>query len=204
VTPAIGPRAAQSVLAAVRHARALGVRVAFDGNYRASMWAEQGSDGADVLCELLAHADIAFADQRDIALALRRPELLHADLAPAKQRDAAAAAAFDAFPHLAMLAATVRTQHGVTRHELGATLHTRGGRYAAGPMLVDGIVDRIGTGDAYAAGILHGLAQGWEHADTLAFGLAAAALKHSIAGDFNLVSAAQVEAARQGALDVRR
>ena len=66
------------------------------------------------------------------------------------------------------------------------------------------IVDRIGTGDAFAAGVLHGLLNAWTDERALAFGLAAAAVKHSIAGDFNLASEAQVEAACDGALDVRR
>lgn len=209
VTPAIGPGAAQAALAAVRAASAMGVRVAYDGNYRASMWAAQGQDGAEVLRELMSHADLAFADQRDIALVLRRPELEHglheqANERPDERRAAAAAAAFAAFPKLGALAATVRFQRSASRHTLAATLHTRAATFAAAPVEVDGIVDRIGTGDAFAAGVLHGLYSGWAHPDTLQFGLAAAALKHGVAGDFNLVSAAQVQAAMTGALDVRR
>lgn len=199
VTPAVGPQAAQAVLAAARHAKDAGVRVSFDGNYRASMWAEQGHNGAAILRELIGHADIAFADQRDIALVLQRPELAQAD-----RRGEAAVAAFAAFPGLGALTATVRVQHSIGHHHLAATLHTRGGEFTASPVALDGIIDRIGTGDAYAAGILHGMLQGWAYHDVLEFGLAAAALKHSIAGDFNLASAEQVQAARQGGFDVRR
>ena len=202
VTPAVGERAAQAMLAAMRAARGLGVKVAFDGNYRASLWAQQGSDGADVLFELMSHADLAFADQRDIALVLKRPELVHGGRADAMS------AAFAAFPHLRQLAATVRTQHSVDRHDLSATLHTRDGAIAAGCYQLQGIVDRIGTGDAFAAGVLHGQQSGWNDGDALEFGLAAAALKHAIAGDFNLASEAQVQAlcnpSSTGALDVRR
>jgi len=207
VTPAVGPQAAQAVLAAARHARDAGVRVSFDGNYRASMWAEQGHNGAAILRELISHADIAFADQRDIALALQRPELARADQDHEHRhacRNEAAAAAFAAFPRLGALTATVRVQHSVGHHHLAATLHTRDGEHTASPVALDGIVDRIGTGDAYAAGILHGMLQGWAYSDVLEFGLAAAALKHSIAGDFSLASAEQVQAARQGGFDVRR
>lgn len=199
VSPAVGEHAAQAVLDAMRAARALGVRVAFDGNYRASLWALQGSDGADVLRELMNNVDLAFADQRDIALILKRPEL-----AQACNRADAVAAAFAAFPQLARLAATIRTQHSVDHHELSACLHTRDGATSTGNYALRGIVDRIGTGDAFAAGILHGLQGGWSDADALEFGLAAATLKHAIAGDFNLASEAQVEAVRKGGLDVRR
>jgi 2-dehydro-3-deoxygluconokinase len=198
VNPAVGARPALAMLAAMRAARSLGVRVAFDGNYRASLWSEQGSDGAEVLCELMSNADLAFADQRDIALVLKRPELVQGSRADAML------AAFAAFPNLVRVAATIRTQHSVDRHALSATLHTRDGAIAARSYELQGIVDRIGTGDAFAAGILHGLENSWDDADALEFGLAAAAVKHAIAGDFNLASEAQVQALRTGALDVRR
>ncbi|MET0320581.1 MAG: PfkB family carbohydrate kinase, partial [Duganella sp.] len=174
-------------------------RVSYDGNYRATLWQQQGTDGADILFELMGNVDLAFADQRDIALILQRPVLAE----PAR-RDEAIDAAFAVFPQLARLAATVRTQHTVDEHELAAVLHTRDGRVDAASYRLAGIVDRIGTGDAFAAGVLHGLQSGWDDQRALDFGLAAGAIKHSIAGDFNLASAAQVEAAASGKLDVRR
>ena len=199
VSPAVSEPAAQAVLGAMETARALGVRVAFDGNYRASLWAARGCDGADVLRPLLAHADLAFADQRDIALVLGQPGLAHAGRAAE-----AVQACFAAFPHLRRLAATQRTQASVDQHTLSATLYTRQSLVQAGSYALHGIVDRIGGGDAFAAGLLHGLHNGWGDDEALEFALAAAAAKHSIAGDFNLASVAQVEAVRSGRLDVRR
>ena len=199
VSPAVGDSAAQAVLEAMRAARALGVRVAFDGNYRASMWAQRGGSGAGVLCELMAHCDLAFADQRDIALVLERPEL-----AAEERRADAVSAAFAAFPLLQRMASTVRVQHSVDNHDLSGCLHTRAGTVESGSYALRGIVDRIGTGDAFAAGVLHGLQLGWSDADTIAFGTAAGALKHAVAGDFSAASEAQVLAVRTGALDVRR
>ncbi|MRV72614.1 sugar kinase [Duganella sp. FT92W] len=198
VSPAVGERGAQAALDAMRAARAMGIKVSFDGNYRASMWARQGNDGADVLCELMRHADLAFADQRDIALVLRRPELANGSRADAMD------AAFAAFPQLERVAATIRVQHSNARHDLAATLYTRAGSINTHEYAVDGIVDRIGTGDAFAAGVLHGLLRGWNNHGALGFGLAAAVVKHSIAGDFNLASEAQVQAVCAGGLDVRR
>ena len=198
VTPAVGAAGALAMRDAMRTARELGVRVAFDGNYRASLWAEQGGDGADTLLELMQLADLAFADQRDIALVLKRPQLAHGSRAEAM------GAAFAALPHLSRIAATVRTQHSNDRHTLGATLHTRAGAIAADSYELHHIVDRIGTGDAFAAGVLHGLLRAWQDASALEFGLAAAAHKHSVVGDFNLASEAQLLALRGGALDVRR
>jgi 2-dehydro-3-deoxygluconokinase len=70
---ATGPEAADACLAAARQARAAGVKVSFDGNYRAKLWTAWGGDPAPVLRDLLALADLAFVDHRDIALALGRP-----------------------------------------------------------------------------------------------------------------------------------
>jgi 2-dehydro-3-deoxygluconokinase len=71
---------------------------------------------------------------------------------------------------------------------------SRDGRSHAAPVYdLRGIVDRIGTGDAFAAGILHGLLSGMPVSETVHFGLAAACLKHSIPGDFSLVERADVE-----------
>lgn len=199
VSPAVGELPAQAVRQAMAVARALGVRVSFDGNYRASLWAARGCDGADALRGLLAQADLAFADQRDIALVLGQPAL-----AAAGRADDAALACFAAFPHLQRLAATQRAQASVDQHTLSATLHTRGAALQASSYAMQGIVERIGGGDAFAAGMLHGLHSGWSDGASLEFALAAAVAKHSIAGDFNLAGVAQVEAVRSGRLDVRR
>jgi 2-dehydro-3-deoxygluconokinase len=191
MSPAVGDNPVRAMLAAMAAARARGVRVAFDGNDRASLWADRGEDGAGLLLEAMRQADVLFASPRDLALVLDRPDL--ADPARAAH---AARAAFAAFPHLELLAWTSRTRHGVNEHELSAVLHTRTGSVTGGSYRLTGIVDRIGTGDAFAAGVLHGLQSGMETADVAGFALAAAAMKHARAD--------QIEAARAGACDVRR
>lgn len=179
ISPAVGDGPVQAVLAAMRTARAGGVRVAFDGTPVAAK-SERGQDGAPLL-EAMRMADVLFAGPRDIALVLDRPEL--AD--PAREAEAARVA-FAAFPHLDLLAWTRRTQHGVDEHELSAVLHTRATSVTGGSYRLSGIVDRIGTGDAFAAGVLHGLQTGMAPADVAGFALAAAAMKHAITGDFNV------------------
>jgi 2-dehydro-3-deoxygluconokinase len=198
----VGPQATASVLALIAAAKAKGVKFSFDGNYRAKMWAAWRGDGPGVLRQILSSADLFFGDERDVALVLGRT--FDGDLM--ERRQAAAEAAFDAFPSLERMCATVRLEHGVDDHELSATLHTRQGGVVLTPALrLSGIVDRIGGGDAFAAGVLHGLIDHWPEARTLAFGLAASAFKHSIPGDFNLVSEAVIlDAVAAGGLSVRR
>ena len=146
---------------------------------------------------------MAFADYRDIGVVLggqfEQPEL-------ADRVDAAAAQAFAAFPRLQWMACTQRAPVSVDHHRLGAMLLGRDGTRAVAPTReMIGIVDRIGGGDAFAAGILHGMMQGFEPEQIVRFGLAAASLKHSIPGDFNPVSEADVLALTgEERFDVRR
>jgi 2-dehydro-3-deoxygluconokinase len=198
VTPAVSAEAGQAALDAVRSARRLGVRVSFDGNFRTSLWAARADDPATILAGIVSMADLAFIDRRDIALLLGDSQLADAP------RAIAVNAAFRAFPNLTAIAATTRVQHGVDRHELSAALFTHNGVTEAPPRELTGIVDRIGTGDAFAAGILHGLARGWQEQECVRFGLAAACSKHSLAGDLHPVPEAGVRAIMEEVYDVRR
>ncbi|MBH1485932.1 sugar kinase [Stenotrophomonas geniculata] len=203
VSPALGANVAETVRGGVRAARAAGVQVSFDGNYRPSLWRRWSGDAAAILREIFAEADIAFADHRDIELVLG----LHFPQDDAVARtEAAAAAAFATFPHLQWLACTQRDVVSADHHILGALLLGRDGtRAQAPPRPLPGIVDRIGGGDAFAAGILHGLLSGLDAEGTVHFGLAAGALKHAIPGDFSPVAEAQVLALLGNAgADVRR
>lgn len=201
-TAAVGPNAAQAVVRAVREAKRRGVSVSFDGNYRAKMWAAWDGDAPGVLRSILECADIAFADDRDMSLVLEQ-RFGATDLV--ERRRAAAAAAFEAFPGLRRLASTVRVHHGVGDQELSALMFARDREHATRTFRLSGVVDRIGGGDAFAAGVLHGLIRGRDDRAALEFGLAAACLKHAVPGDFNLVREEDVlDLLAGGGLDVRR
>lgn len=202
VTPATGRSGSAAALKAVRAAEAAGVMVSFDGNFRGKMWSEWDSDPPAVLGPLLAGADLAFADDRDFALVLGR----RFDQAePAERRRAAARAAFETWPRLQRICCTLRANDSVADQTLSAFMITRHGEHQASPVELSGVVDRVGGGDAFAAGVLHGLWRGWSNDEALAFGLSAAALKHSITGDFNLFGEDQVRAAMAaGGFDIRR
>ncbi|MDH7453046.1 sugar kinase [Luteimonas composti] len=205
VTPALGAATATAAADAVRAATALGTRVSFDGNFRPKLWAAWDGDPAVMLRPLLEAAEIAFADHRDIDVVLGAGD--QDDAVPHAQRFARAARrAFDAFPRLQRLACTTRVQPSVEHHALGALMATRDGElHQVEARELPGIVDRIGGGDAFAAGVLHGLASGWGDLDSLRFGHAAGCLKHSVPGDFNLCDAQDVLALVRGErLDVRR
>jgi 2-dehydro-3-deoxygluconokinase len=205
VTPALGAATAAAATDAVRTAVARGLQVSFDGNFRPKLWAAWDGDPARILRPLLEGASVAFADHRDIDVVLGPDDSADAD-AHAQRFARAARRAFDAFPRLQRIACTTRSQASVDHHALGALMATRDGElHQVEPRDLPGIVDRIGGGDAFAAGVLHGLASGWEDLDSLRFGHAAGCLKHAVPGDFNLCDADDVLALVRGErLDVKR
>lgn len=205
VTPAVGPHATDAATAAVQAARGAGVKVSFDGNFREKLWARWNEAPGGILRGLLGTAELAFADHRDFDVVLG-PDSHGRDGDWETRFLAATKRAFAAFPGLRYVAATQRIQHSVQHHSLAATLAKREGDvHRVASRELHGIVDRIGAGDAFAAGVLHALSSGMDAGDALAFGHAAACLKHAQPGDAHLSTAEEVAAlARDERLDVRR
>ncbi|MGE0045787.1 MAG: PfkB family carbohydrate kinase [Hyphomonadaceae bacterium] len=196
VTAALNQNAADAAIRAAQAARKAGVTLSFDCNYRAKLWDAWSGDGRAILGAILGEADLLFGDHRDIGLILGKSF--------EGEGRAAADAAFAAFPNLQCLAATRRVQHSVNHHELAAVMHARDQSWAAPAMDLTHIVDRIGAGDAFAAGIIHGIRRAMPEEKSVRFALAAAALKHVTPGDFNLAREADVEAVLSAGLDIRR
>jgi 2-dehydro-3-deoxygluconokinase len=201
ITPAVSRRAAAEALDAMRTARAASVAISFDCNFRARVWGERASEAPQVLRELCQHVDVIFGEERDLNFMFGTSPAA----AITGERSAVMTAAFKEFKHLKWLVHTSRTRHSVEVQDLVGSLHGVERSYTSRSYSLHGIVDRIGAGDAFAAGILHGLLQQFTPQKTLEFGTAAACLKHSIPGDFNLVSAADVELLlSESSVDVRR
>jgi 2-dehydro-3-deoxygluconokinase len=202
ITPAVSASAADAALAAMAAARSRDVQISFDCNFRARLWAARASDAPPILRRLCEQADLIFGDERDIEYMLGRR--FDAASAPEKRRQATDAA-FAAFSQLKHLACTDRARHSVDVQQLSGCLQDKSSTWSSRSYPLHGIVDRIGAGDAFAAGVLHGLISGFAPQGAVDFGTAAAVLKHSIPGDFNLVSAADVNLLlSEPPVDVRR
>jgi len=201
ITPALGPVPAESAIAAAEAAAARGIAVSFDGNWRGKLWARWDADPRAILTRIVQHADLMFGNHRDVALLLGRDDFGGEG---EDRRRAAAEAAFDAFPKLRTIASTARHVEHVDLNRLSARIDTRDGHAQTDEVILAGIVDRIGGGDAFAAGVLHGLRTGQDGAGAARTGLALAALKHSLPGDAALFRQADVDAFLAGGLDVRR
>lgn len=199
ITPALGPVPAAAAIAAAEAATALGVPVSFDGNYRARLWEAWDSNPRAILGQLIGHADLLFGNHQDVALLLGRD---FSGDGPDRRR-AAAQAAFAAFPRLKLIASTARHAEDADRHRIAARIDARDDHVQTDEVLVPGIIDRIGAGDAFAAGVLHGLSSG-DIAHAARIGLALACLKHSLPGDASLFTQRDIDAFLAGGLDVRR
>lgn len=200
ITPALGPAAAAAATAAATAASERSIRVSFDGNWRGKLWERREADPRAVLTPLVRHADTLFGDHRDIALLLGRTFEGEGE----DRHRAACDAAFAAFPALRTIASTDRRVAGVDHHHLAARIDTRDARVRTREIMLSGVVDRVGAGDAFAAGVLHVLIRSGDldlAADT---GLALAALKHSLPGDAALFRQNDIDALLEGQLDIRR
>lgn len=202
VTPALGRNCATATIKAVTDAQRSGLHVSFDGNYRSKLWEGWAQEAPSILLAILEQTNTFFGDERDLALILQQP---FEAPTPAERRKLAIAEAFRRFSKLQTIACTSRASVAADQQSYAAELFTRDKHLQVPPVELIGIVDRIGTGDAFAAGIIHGLLSSLPPQQTLAFAHAAACLKHSIPGDFLTIDAKTVEASINNAdLDVRR
>ena len=200
ITPALGPRSAEAAVAAAEAAERLGVAISFDGNYRAQLWERWDSNPREILTRLVEKAEIMFGNHRDISLLLGTSFSGEGE----DRRREAAEAAFGAFPKLKLIASTARHIDDADRHRISARIDARDTAAQADEVVVAGIIDRIGAGDAFAAGILHGLRTGRDLDWTVRSGLAVTALKHSLPGDASMFGPRDIDAFMSGELDVRR
>jgi 2-dehydro-3-deoxygluconokinase len=185
ITAAVSDRAAQSALNAIKTARTLQVSVSFDCNYRARVWGARSAQAPRILHELCSAADLLIADDRDLGFITNN--------------SVSGAAAFNHFPHLQWLARTQRDVASAEQHGYSGEILTRKERAQSSSCDLTGIVERIGAGDAFAAGILHGLISNSSLQRTVDFATAAACFKHSLPGDACIASVAEIDAWLNGA-----
>jgi 2-dehydro-3-deoxygluconokinase len=195
ITAALGTAACAAVLAAVRTARELRLGVSFDCNYRPSLWQGRTAQAGALLAGIAAHAEVLFASEYDLALMLRQPAPTHSSPDSFVR---AARAAFEHLSNLRQVACTFRLGRGPDAQALSAACVTRDGDFRSGPHELRGIVERIGSGDAFAAGLLYGVHGSFDPQHAVEFATAAAVVKHSLGTDFSQATAEELEALLRG------
>lgn len=193
ITPALGERAAAVAMDAVLAARELGITVSIDLNYRKNLWTPE--EASRVMSELCRHVDICIANEEDaekvFGIKAGASNITAGHLTPEGYRDVAGALV-DKFA-FRQVAITLRESHSASHNGWSAMLYDGSDFYLSRKYDILPIVDRVGGGDSFAAGLIYGLVTGKNLQETLDFAVAASCLKHSIPGDFNLVTREEVE-----------
>jgi 2-dehydro-3-deoxygluconokinase len=196
ITPAISQSAAAACLEAVQAARRHGVRVSADLNYRAKLW-KWGRSAGDVMSELVALCDVAIGNEEDAekVFGIRAPGAdVTAGKVHASQYEQVCRQLQARFPRLQTIAITLRGSLSASHNTWSAVLWHDGSLFSAPTYDITHIVDRVGAGDSFMGALIYGLlAPQDDFQRALNFAVAASALKHTVYGDFNLVSAAEVE-----------
>ncbi|MDP6445559.1 MAG: PfkB family carbohydrate kinase, partial [Pirellulaceae bacterium] len=214
ITPAVSENACQANLALLQRAKSQGATVSCDLNFRKKLW--RWRDGVEprelarqCMADVLQHVDLVIGNEEDAADVLD----IHAADTDVTQGQINAAAYQDVarqivarFPHVSRVAITLRESISADHNNWGASLYDAAadrlylapldaaGQYR--PFRIGHIVDRVGAGDSFAAGLLHAL-QTEQFSDperALQFAVAASCLKHSVHGDFNYASHEEVAA----------
>jgi 2-dehydro-3-deoxygluconokinase len=199
ITPAISAEAAGLALAAVQAARGRGVTVSCDYNYRANLW-KYGRKAPDVMRTIVSYADIGIANEEDCqqSLGIASPVDVTSGALDADAYRALAARVLEEFPNLRAQVITLRESRSADQNGWSACLHNREQFLISRRYEINDIVDRVGSGDAFAAGLIYGLLTRKDDAKALEFAAAAGCLKHSIPGDFNMIKASDVDTLMQG------
>jgi 2-dehydro-3-deoxygluconokinase len=194
ITPAIGAGAAACTREAIDAARRAGARVSVDLNFRKKLWTE--AQAQSVMRPLVAGADLLIANEEDLqsvlGVAVHGVNLTAGRVDPASYRTAAERVALDF--GVKRIAISLRESTSASENGWSAVLFDAASNtFFHSQHYVIRVVDRIGGGDSFAAGLLYGLIQDWALDAALRFAVAASALKHTVPGDFNRVSVSEVQ-----------
>ena len=199
ITPAISAPAADLTLEALRKARKKGITVSIDFNYRGKLW-KYGKTAPEVMRQLVLLADVGIGNEEDCqkSLGIKSEADVQSGQLSVSVYEKLTADVRSEFPNLKKVAITLRESHSADHNSWSAVLRTETA-FLIGPRYeITDIVDRIGGGDSFAAGLIHGLDAFGDDEKALAFAVAASCLKHSYPGDFNLVTEKDVLALVKG------
>ena len=195
ITPALSRTAAEISLEAVRAAKEKGLTVSCDLNFRKNLW-KYGASAAEIMGEIVRHVDVLMANEDDCQHALGIKADMDVEsgaLDPAQYRRLAEKV-LTAHANVKTIAITLRESRSADDNGWSAVLHDGKEFLVSRRYEIRDIVDRVGSGDTFSAGLIYGLLNLPGPADALEFAVAASCLKHSIPGDLPLLSVAEVKA----------
>ena len=192
ITPAISETAAQACLEAIKVAHKLGITISCDLNYRSKLW-QYGKAPSDVMPEMLQYSNVILGDIDTAYFMLGIPKV-NPNYQDEKSLPVLYTKLFDLIPNLKTVATTLRYSVSASHQRIGGVLFDGKAIYQAAVKEVTPVVDRVGSGDAFMGGLIYGLQEYQNNNQkALDFAVAACCLKHTIAGDYNLVTLKEVE-----------
>jgi 2-dehydro-3-deoxygluconokinase len=192
----------QLIIEGMKAAKTSGAITSFDLNYRAKLWASVGGPktAQETLAQIVSNVDALIGNEEDLqkGLGLAGPEVAahKSKLDPQTFFDMIEAAV-KKFPNIKIVATTLREVHSTNRHDWAAVLWIDGQRYVSPTCELD-VIDRIGGGDGFAAGLIYGLLSGRPPEEALRLGWAHGALLTTFPGDTTMARLAEVEALAKG------
>lgn len=197
ITPAISDKAAEIVRVACEAAKRHGVTVSVDLNFRKKLWTSEKA--ISVMRPLMQYVDVCIGNEEDANMCLGyKPD---ADVEGGKTN---AEGYYEIFKGMMKefgfkyVVSTLRESYSASHNGWKALIYDGKTFYESKHYDINPIIDRVGGGDSFSAGLIHGLLSYKDQAKALEFAVAASALKHTIPGDFNLVSTSEVESLAKG------
>jgi 2-dehydro-3-deoxygluconokinase len=199
ITPALTQSAAEASLESVKAAKAAGITVSCDFNFRGKLW-NYGKTAPEVMTELVKHVDVGIANEEDCqkSLGITVDVDVEAGELDTSKYEALSAKMMEVFPNLSVMAITLRESKSADRNGWSACLRDKDGFRLSRHYEITDIIDRVGGGDSFASALIYGLTSYEDRQQSLEFAVAASCLKHSILGDFNRVTVPEVERLMSG------
>ena len=203
ITPALSQGAADACLEAIKVANEMGVTVSTDLNYRKNLW-KYGKKASEVMPALVEGCDVILGNEEDAEKVFGiKPEGFdvtatkgHVDAA---EFESVCTQMMKKFPRAKKVIITLRGSINANHNTWGGVLYADGKLYQSKRYDITHIVDRVGGGDSFMGGLIYGLlTYGEDNQKALDFAVAASCLKHTVYGDFNLVTVPEVEALMGG------
>lgn len=199
ITPALSQSAADLAIESVKRANEAGLKVSCDLNYRKNLW-KYGKKPSEVMAELFKYVHVGIANEEDcqMALSIAAEADVHSGKLDHGQYKKLTETVLATYPNLELIAVTLRESISASHNGWSACLNDRKEFLLSKHYDITHIVDRVGGGDSFAAGLIFGLLHRATHHDALEFAVAASCLKHSIPGDFNRFTVEEVDALIKG------
>jgi len=200
ITPAISLSAAELSLEAAKKAKEKGITVSCDLNFRKNLW-KYGKSAPEIMSELVEYVDVVVGNEEDCqkSLGIKVDVDIESGRLQTEKYKELTRKVLSLYPNIKKIAITLRESHSANNNRWSAVLNNQEEFIISKKYEINNIIDRVGGGDAFAAGLIYGFNNLHSDKEALEFAVAASCLAHSISGDLPLLSVEEVKSLAEGA-----